>query len=304
MDHSTPDAAVGCSTPLENELFTLTNGSAPSTQTVSVPSDVDEDGTAQTTEHPVFARSALRGIVLCTTYSELHGKEIIQRAHTTREEAESILPTFKHLQAHLRSSVNILKKYSAEEFAVPHLVPPFTEGMAIDQITFMHHHSAVSETLMADMFHTEQSSFGLPSNYSWRTGRNAFCHSMLKPDGGILWADAAIEDTLADEEAWSIPTVLASLSTRSKEKLLQYQLENGEDSSDSESGSSETDEWQSYVPTPEAVAAQEAAGKEWADSQEWHEAKHQFPNREDMEFYGYEDDEDEEWWDDTRRHSI
>jgi hypothetical protein len=67
-----------------------------------------------------------------------------------------MLPTFRHLQVHLRASVGILSKYSDEEFGIPYLSPlfaadtaasPLTEQIGIDQILFTHHHSVVSETL-------------------------------------------------------------------------------------------------------------------------------------------------------------
>ena len=182
-----------------------------------------------------MAQKAARGskvsTVPCTVFSM--GKEMIIEVHTHRSGAEDARPTFQHLQAHLRASVEILGKYSDEEFAIPYLAPlsaadtaasPRTKQIAVDQILFCYHHNAVSETLR-DLSESCSTQFGLPCNYEWRVARNYFSHSVLMPCKPFWWAShmkpmkkrhtelltqvektyRAIEERLSDEEAWSVP---------------------------------------------------------------------------------------------------
>ena len=174
--------------------------------------------------------------VPCTVFFQ--GEEIVVEVQTSRAEAEYMLPIFQHLQAHLRASVGILCKYSDEDFRTPYLSPlfaadavatPFTMELATDQIVFTHRHSAVSETLR-DLSErgahlSLESRFGLPDNGEWRMDRNSFCHSLLMPRKPMWWMSnieelrklhkklltqvektlQAMEERLADKEAWSAP---------------------------------------------------------------------------------------------------
>lgn len=169
--------------------------------------------------------------VPCTVFSM--GEEMIIQVHTRRARAEDARPLFQHLQAHLRASVEILGKYSDEEFETPYLHPlfaadtassPRTKQIAADQILFCYHHNAVSETLR-ELSEGCLPEFGLPCNSEWRTARNYFSHSVLMPHQPIWWASMiqqikklhpelltqvektyrAIEERLSDDEAWSDP---------------------------------------------------------------------------------------------------
>lgn len=181
------------------------------------------------------AQKAARGnkvsTVPCTVFST--GKEMIIEVHTRRSGAEDARPIFQHLQAHLRASVEILGKYSDEEFETPYLAPlfaadtaasPRTKHIAADQILFCYHHNAVSETLR-DLSEGCCNQFGLPCNGNWRIARNYFSHGVLMPYQPIWWASTmqrikklhpelltqvektyrAIEERLSDDEAWSDP---------------------------------------------------------------------------------------------------
>jgi hypothetical protein len=141
------------------------------------------------------ARVTRESTIMCTVVDSLTGEEHTFEFRTSRAAVEDMLPTFGHLQTHLRASVRILSKYSDEEFKTPYLLPlfaadiaasPFTEQIANDQIVFAHRHSAVSETLG---FVSERScnKFGLPDNCSWRSSRNWFCHALLMPHKDFGW---------------------------------------------------------------------------------------------------------------------
>lgn len=70
--YATPSSAIDCPTPSDNEFFAVTIEPVPSSQTNSVPSDVDEDEAARGTKQPAFAQSALGDIVLRTTEPGLY----------------------------------------------------------------------------------------------------------------------------------------------------------------------------------------------------------------------------------------
>ena len=177
------------------------------------------------------ARRSKVSTIPCTVFSM--GEEMIIEVHTRRSGAEDARPIFQHLQAHLRASVEILGKYSDEEFETPYLAPlfaadtvatPRTKQIAADQILFCYHHNAVSETLR-DLSEGCCNQFGLPCNGNWRIARNYFSHGVLMPYQPIWWASTmqrikklhpelltqvektyrAIEERLSDDEAWSDP---------------------------------------------------------------------------------------------------
>jgi hypothetical protein len=143
------------------------------------------------------ARRKSVSTILCTTVS-FTGEEKTFEVRASRSEVEYMLPTFRHLQAHLRASVGILAKYSDEEFGIPYLSPlfaadtaasPLTEQIGINQILFTHHHSAVSETLRESTERFHHTDFGLPDNYDWHVDRNSFCHDLLMPHVPFRWAE-------------------------------------------------------------------------------------------------------------------
>ncbi|KAF3006538.1 hypothetical protein E8E13_005743 [Curvularia kusanoi] len=212
------------------------------------------------------ARGRLVGTVPCTTLQNYGGEEKVVDIHTSRSKVENMLPTFRHLQAHLRSSMNILTKYTMEEFAWCTTLPSFTDGVAVDRIIFMHNHSAVSETLaqLSDTYGREP--FGLPDNSDFRLGRNEFCHYMLKPGKKYLSVEElkktlqSMEKTLADEEAWS--------EKKEEDKEVSYDLDWPTFETPGEDGEGE-----------EAIAEQDTEDEEW-----WPVSEEQ----EDIDYDGYE----------------
>jgi hypothetical protein len=160
---------------------------------------------------------------------EIH--HIIAQAH----QVETALKYFRHLCLHLRASTEILNRYTEAVFSQPMFESETPlEGndarLRVDQILFMHHHTAVSETL-TEMFRyvlLYGGDFGLPCNSNFRHARNSFCHSMLTPGGWEKWAGELeglrkvherllrqvegsiplFEKQLADETVWVEPKKL------------------------------------------------------------------------------------------------
>ncbi|KAJ4320624.1 hypothetical protein N0V94_003272 [Neodidymelliopsis sp. IMI 364377] len=164
-----------------------------------------------------------------TTYD---GHEEIHHTIAQAQQLETALKYFLHLRLHLRASTEILDRYTEAVFSQPMFESETPlEGddarVKADQILFMHHHTAVSETL-AEMFtHVllYEKDFGVPCNSNFRHARNSFCHSMLTPGGREKWAGELeglrkvherllrqvegtiplFEKQLADETVWEEP---------------------------------------------------------------------------------------------------
>jgi hypothetical protein len=99
-----------------------------------------------------------------------NGEEETHSVTATRRQVQSILPNFHHLRTHLRAIVNILDTHSPKTFSQLSLSSLNSDDkiaakLATDQILFIHHHNAMSETLESLQKQPWRHSFGLPENY-------------------------------------------------------------------------------------------------------------------------------------------